>query len=139
MSRRRPKPQKPSKGKRIAAPRVDAEKPPQQQTPIFCLHYLCGQYCLTKCDKDHQSAFARWQHTLSQLTWQQIEIQRRHGQGYERLPREILKASIPSHVTEDVNLIAFRYLGKNPVVGYRDGRTFHVLFLDRDFSLYDHG
>jgi hypothetical protein len=42
-------------------------------------------------------------------------------------------------VTEEVNLIAFRFDGKKPMVGYRDGVTFYVLFLDRSFTLYDHG
>ncbi len=46
---------------------------------------------------------------------------------------------MPSVVTEEVNLIAFRFCGKAPVVGFRARRIFHVLWLDRAFKLYDHG
>jgi hypothetical protein len=45
-----------------------------------------------------------------------------------------------SHLTEDVQrLIAFRFAGNRPMVGYRVQAIFYLLWLDRDFTLYDHG
>lgn len=58
--------------------------------------------------------------------------------GFEKIEPSQVRQSLPSSVTEDVNLIAFRFSGKAPMVGYRDGQVFHVLWLDHDFSLYDH-
>ena len=44
------------------------------------------------------------------------------------------------HLTEDVQrLIAFRFAGNAPMVGYRVQAIFYILWLDRDFTLYDHG
>jgi hypothetical protein len=46
---------------------------------------------------------------------------------------------IPAHVTEDVTLLSFRFHGKAPMVGYRVGRIFHIVWLDHDFAVYSHG
>jgi len=73
------------------------------------------------------------------LTWAEIARSPRHGLGYEIIPQEKIKTSLPAHITKDMNIIAFRYHAMSPMLGYRLDRTFHVLFLDRDFTLYDHG
>jgi hypothetical protein len=49
-----------------------------------------------------------------------------------------IKATIPSHLQSDINLLAFRFCAKAPMVGYREGNVFHVVWLDRAFTLYDH-
>jgi len=76
---------------------------------------------------------------LSQLTWSQIQSSPRHGLGYEKIPRAAIKAPVPSLITEDTNFIAFRFSGKKAMVGYRDRAVFYVVWLDRNFTLYDHG
>ena len=43
---------------------------------------------------------------------------------------------IPSVITPDVKILAFRFCA---MVGFRDGVIFHVVWLDRGFTLYDHG
>ncbi len=62
----------------------------------------------------------------------------RHGLGYERIEKNAIKCGIPSVVPDDTDLIAFRFAGNAPMVGYRKERTFFILWLDRDFTLYDH-
>ena len=63
----------------------------------------------------------------------------RHGQGWEIIRRESIKGDSVPDISEDAHLIAFRCMGKAPVVGYRsaDG-VFNILWIDRDFDLYDH-
>ncbi len=75
---------------------------------------------------------------LSQLTWSQIKASPRHGLGYEKIDRNAIKSSIPIHIKDDVNFIAFRFCGMAPMVGYRDGAVFYIIWLDRDFTLYPH-
>ncbi len=129
---------KKEKGKKIATPSQTRDIPPEQQKPIFSLHYLRKDYCLSVCTKDEKAAFADTLHKLSQITWNQISSSSRHGLGYERIRRDAIRSSIPSHLKEDVNFIAFRFCGKAPMVGYRDENIFHVIWIDRVFSLYDH-
>ncbi|BAZ81969.1 hypothetical protein PN497_16920 [Sphaerospermopsis kisseleviana CS-549] len=78
-------------------------------------------------------------HRLSKLTWSQIHSQGRHQLGYEKISRDAIKAPIPKFITEDVNFIAFRFSGIKAMVGYRDGAIFYVIWLDRNFTLYNHG
>jgi hypothetical protein len=126
-------------GKKFS-PSAETQKPsPEQQKPIFSLHYLQKSHCLSDCDKDEKSAFADTLHKLSQLTWNQIISSSRHGAGCERIPQNAIKATIPPHLQSDINLLAFRFCAKAPMVGYREGNIFHVVWLDRAFTLYDHG
>lgn len=111
----------------------------QQNPPNFSLRYLRKDYCISKCQQEEKAAFADTLHKLSQMTWQQIFQAGKHGMGFEKIARDGIKPGIPPHIGEDVNLIAFRFYGKAPMVGYRDRATFYVLWLDRDFTLYDHG
>jgi len=130
-------PQK-EKGNKLLTPDDTREIPPEQQPPIFSLRYLKGEYCITKCEEDDQAAFSLKLYRLSKLTWSQIQSQDRHKLGYEKISRDAIKAPIPNFITEDVNFIAFRFSGMKPMVGYRDGTIFYVIWLDRNFTLYDH-
>lgn len=125
------------RGKNIAPP-VTTEASPEQQPPLFSLRYMSKEFSLADCTKDEKAAFADTLYKLSQLTWSQINSSARHGSGYERIARSAIKAAIPQHITEDVNLIAFRFYAKAPMVGYRDRATFYVIWLDRAFTLYKH-
>ncbi|MEN8215514.1 MAG: hypothetical protein ABFS56_03910 [Pseudomonadota bacterium] len=112
----------------------------QQEHPIFCLKYLDKEnYSLSACTKEQKAAFAETLFRLSQLTWTTITNSPRHGLGYEKIARTSIRAPIPVHLTDDVTFIAFRFYGKAPMVGYRDGSIFHILWIDRDFTLYSHG
>lgn len=145
MDRRRGKPgreriakPKVRQGRRIKSP-VTADAPDGQFPPIFSLQYMhTGKYGLNKCTREEKAEFADALYRLSQLTWNAIQCAPRQGMGFEKLPQNIIRANIPKHVTQDVTLLAFRFSGKR-MVGYRQRRTFYVLWIDRDFSLYDHG
>ncbi len=90
------------------------------------------------CQPDDRAQLAAKLFQLSQASWMQIRQAPRHGMGSEKITRGQIKAPFPNAVTEDVTLLAFRYAGMKPMVGYKDGRTFHVLWLDWNFTLYDH-
>jgi len=72
------------------------------------------------------------------MSWAQINQAPRHGLGYEKISHTSIKAAIPPHITEDVNFLAFRFSGKAPMVGYRKQEVFYIVWLDRNFTLYDH-
>jgi hypothetical protein len=125
------------KGQRLSVPET-IDVPPEEQPPLFSLRYVNKDYSISKCTKDEKAAFADTLYQLSQLRWSQIKASSRHGLGYEKIDRNVIKSSIPSHIKDDVNLIAFRFCGLAPMVGYRDGAVFYIIWLDRDFTLYPH-
>ena len=119
---------------------TSTDKPPGQLPPVFSLEYLdSDKYSLDKCDQRERADFAIALYRRSRLTWNQIQCAHKHGLGSEPLPHSAIKAAIPEHVTPEVTLLAFRFSDKKPMVGYRRGRIFYVLWLDRKFALYDHG
>ncbi len=123
------------KGERLSAQEI-TDIPPDQQPPLFSLRYMSKDYSISQCTKDEKAALVDTFYQLSQLTWSQIKASPRHGLGYEKIDRKSIKSSIPVHIKDDVNLIAFRFCGMAPMVGYRDGSVFYIIWLDRDFTLY---
>ena len=110
-----------------------------QDKPLFGLAYLDSTYSLKACTQPEKAAFGDTLAKLGQLTWQEIMNAHRHGVGCEIIPQEQIHGSIPRHVTPEVRMLAFRFCGKAPMVGYREDRVFYVIWLDRNFTLYNHG
>jgi hypothetical protein len=109
------------------------------QKPVFDLSQLRGEYCITRCTLEEKAAFVDRLHRLSQMTWAEIQIAPRHGLGTEIISRDSLgDRTNPTEMTEDVPLLAFRFMGLAPFIGYRTDRIFTVLIVDPRFTAYPH-
>ncbi len=73
------------------------------------------------------------------MTWNEIICAQRHGMGFETISRDEIRRPMPAHITDDTTIIAFRFSGMKPMVGYRSQSMFHIVWFDRAFTLYDHG
>jgi len=128
------------KGKRIAPPPpLPSTRNYDLEPPIFCFRYLDKTHGLDSCDKDEKAAVVSTLYKLSQLSWRELRLAPRHGVGYEIINRNSFRVPIPNYITPDVDLIAFRFSGLKPMVGYRDEAIFRIVWLDRSFEVYDHG
>ena len=107
--------------------------------PVFCLHYLDRDYGLSQCERVLKVSLIDKLYELSQLTWNQIINTHRHGLGLEKIPYGQIKGRMPTHITNDQDFIAIRFHQLKPVVGYRMERIFHIVWLDYNMTLYDHG
>lgn len=96
-------------------------------------------YSINCCSADESAQLIGKLYTIGKMTWGEINQSGRHGLGTEIIGQGKINAPIPAAVTDDVQLLAFRYNGKKPMVGYREDRVFHVLYVDHNFTLYDHG
>lgn len=130
-------PHRSNRGERIRA-RESTTGSTDGLTPIFCLRYLQDPFCVVSCEQQEQAALAVTLRRLSFMTWAQIRNAPRHGLGTEKIARESLRAPVPEGITEDVVFLAIRFHGKAPMVGYRSGQVFHIVWLDRAFTLYPH-
>lgn len=118
----------------------ESSVPPEAAFPSFSLRYVRKGYCVSDCQKDDKAAFADAVRKITQCSWQELYSKDRHALGFEKISRDSIKGdSIPNVITPDVQLLAFRFSGKKPMVGFR-GRdnVFYVLWLDRAFRLYKH-
>ncbi len=106
--------------------------------PVFCLKHLHKDYHIDKCTAEEKIRLLERLHKLSNMTWQNIQLAPKHGLGSEKIARTSIKAAIPGHITPEVNFLALRFDGMKPLVGYRSGFILHIIYLDRDFTLYDH-
>ncbi len=108
--------------------------------PLFSFKHLQDVSLKSCTDSKFLLDFVFRLKKLSELGWQQIATSHRHGFGMEKIDRESIKPSIPTVVTPEVPLFAFRSAGNNlPFVGYRDDKIFHILFIETSFGdIYDH-
>jgi len=133
------KPKQADKSERLGTPKPVSDS--DSLPPKFCLRGMRRGFSLEDCEKDEKAAFASRLYELSRNNWSALCQMPRHGQGYEKIDRMAIKGdNVPDEITAEVDLIAFRFHGKAPMVGYRskDG-VFNIIWLDRAFTLYDHG
>jgi hypothetical protein len=111
-----------------------------QMKPLFSFQYLDAAYCVKKCEKNDKVALAEKIQIIGNKTWQELQQAPRKGLGFEKINRNAIKASLPKHLEKDeaINFIAFRFSGNKPMVGYREHEVYHVVWLDRDFTVYNH-
>lgn len=109
------------------------------QTPVFCFEYMVDGFCVRSCQTQEKAQFAESLHRRGKMTWHQLRVSPRHGLGFEIIDRKSIKVGLPRVVTDDVNIIAFRCIGLRPMIGYRHGRIFHILWVDPKGRVYDHG
>ena len=108
--------------------------------PVFCFKYLDRDYGLGKCTEDEKAALIDTISKISSMTWKQMRQTQRHGiGGGEKIPKKQIKRPLPSFITPDVDfLLAYRFSGNKPFLGHQHQFVLHVIFIDRDFTLYDH-
>lgn len=112
---------------------------PDFDYPIFCFKHLHKNHDLDKCDDPEKKSLMEKVVKLSQLSWQDIQNAPRHGLGTEKIAISSIKPKCPPFITEDVSfLLALRFDGKKPILGHRNRFVFHVIFIDRDFTVYNH-
>lgn len=132
---RRKYPEKPSR----ISDHASADGGTNSEPPVFSLCHVDRDYCLSRCSRDEKVGFADSILRLSRLTWLQIMSAGRHQLGSEKIERKAIRVCMPAHLTDDVQLLALRFHELKPMVGYRSGAVFHILWFDRDMNLYDHG
>jgi hypothetical protein len=107
--------------------------------PVFCFKHLHKDYHLNKCDDSEKKCLIDQLILLSSYTWNKLQLSPRHGIGSEKIQINSIRPELPLSFTEDVkNLLAFRFDGKKAFVGFRNGFLFHIFYIDRNFTLYDH-
>lgn len=108
--------------------------------PVFCFKHIHPSYSIDKCSEKDKAALLEALYKRSQFRWVDLQLQGRHKLGSEKIPVSSIRAKLPTSITEEItHLLAFRYYDMKPFVGYQYKFIFHVLYIDRDRDLYDHG
>ncbi|MCK5595562.1 hypothetical protein KAI19_05235 [bacterium] len=138
MTKRKLRSPKSIQGKTIKTPLAVSLENPDLQPPIFSFEHMVDGYCVKSCEQEDRAAFASSLHKRGKLSWRDLRHSGRHQLGSEKIERSSLKISLPPKITPDIDIIAFRFHGKKSMLGYKDGRIFHILLLDPKLKAYNH-
>jgi len=114
---------------------------PDSMPPKFSFQFLVKHtnFGYESLEKVHKIALSNTLYKLSQSRWSEINQAHRHGQGYEKVMRSNIRFKLPDIITKDCEIIAFRFSGKAPMLGYRGaGDTFFIIAFDTKFKAYSH-
>lgn len=78
---------------------------------------------------------------LCSLTWKTVAAPQRHSFGFEKIETKRLSTAARNHIPQGMDsLLVFRATGDNHVfLGYRDGNTFQIVFIEYNFGdVYAH-
>jgi hypothetical protein len=110
-----------------------------EQTPKFCLHYLRGGFDVHALETQQQVAFAKTLQRLCRLTWRQIKLADKHGNGSELIDARSFKAPVPLTFQDAPKFLVLRYAGMLPMAGVRVDDVYHILWIEPEFNkLYNH-
>lgn len=108
--------------------------------PIFSFQHMKygKQHCLSICQKSDRAAVAARLVRISQKTWKELKSEPKEGIGFEEISRNSLNqgVAIPSPVTPETLITAFRFSESGRMVGFRQGKVFHVVAVGA--NLYSH-
>ena len=136
---------------RLRAPRpakkgkIKSEVPPPRsdlaETSVFSFKHLKSDWCITLCDPAQLRAFATFLRNYGKRTWGEIRQSRRESGGFEPIsPDQFSGGPIPTPFTEESHAVVFRFHGDQcRVVGFLERAVFHIVWVDTNLSLYDHG
>ena len=119
----------------VEPPRVDYNS----HKPFFSFQHMQygSRHCLSQCCRDDKSCIVDTLLHLSQFTWSQIISMPRQKLGFEQIPRNQFKASLPSVVTPEVEkLMVFHYSKAGRIAGMRIKDVYHILIVGAD--IYPH-
>lgn len=99
-----------------------------------------SDYDIEHLNNMHLVALVKKLKILCVLTWGDLKRSGRHALGHEIIDRNSFKkVTVPNDISDDVKFLAFRYNGKNSFIGYRRGKIFHIMYIDHNFTVYNHG
>jgi len=114
---------------------------PDDFPPRFSLRFLVKHpdFGFESLSNQGKIALANTIYKLSDNSWKNLRLASRHGLGYEKIERTDLKFTLPSSIPIDRPIIAFRFCGKAPMLGYRSAYgTFYIIAFDSKFIAYKH-
>jgi hypothetical protein len=120
--------------------KVEEPKDYNNKPILFSLEkVVSGEYCFSSLKDIDKKQFAESIFKRRNMTWNDANSAGKHALGFEMIPRNAIKVSIPKFITEDQKkFIVFRFNGKKPMIGYRKKNIFYVLWFDNDYSAYKH-
>jgi hypothetical protein len=114
---------------------------PEDNPPRFSFRYIVNdsKFSYDSLEREDKVNLINTLNVLGRLTWRQIHRQPRDKSGCEIINRKSLKLALPANVPEESNILAFRFSGMAPMLGYKSAfGTFYIIAFDTKFKAYKH-
>jgi len=115
---------------------------PENNPPRFSFKYVVNnrKFDYNSLSQDDKVNLLNTLNTIGRPTWAQLRTQNRHKSGYEIIDKKALKFNLPDGVPAECDILAFRFSGIAPMLGYRSAfGTFYIIAFDPKFEAYGHG
>lgn len=119
---------------RVTAPAHTTGSTQHERVLISFAHFNCN--CVDACKVEQLKGWLGKLCRLSSMTWSQVTVAGRHAMGSEIIQRDQLKIPLPTTITEDVTLLAFRAAGMMPMIAFRAGAVLNVVWFDHNHTAY---
>lgn len=125
-------------GENLKAPSMFKDGDTNDRHPAFCFRQTQYGFRWSDCDDQDRNGFCGRIETLSQMNWQTMYNTVKNT-AIEKIPQEAFLKQLPPKTPGDRVFYSARGNGKARIIGYREGKVFHVVWLDRKGEMYDHG
>jgi len=117
-------------------PRTENPKSSYDEPPAFSFKYIRKSHCLDCCTLEEKKDLAEALHKRKDTSWNDLLFAPKNGLGYEKINGG-WKVSLPEEHKEK-QMLAFRFSGNKPIVGFKEREIFYILWIDRAFNVYKH-
>lgn len=126
------------KSGRLAAPRTDSIDP-NTRLVVFGFQHVIADFDLSGAQVADAARFIAGLKKRCSISWAEIRRSPRQGLGCEKIS-QALKVPVPDqlgHKADD--MLCFRFGGDmQRFIGFQDGATFEVVWIDHSGQAYDH-
>ncbi len=109
--------------------------------PIFSFKHIVGGYGVDCCNKQEKCDLLGKLNVMSQKTWGELmRGSHESGAGFEKIPKNQIKSSLPGLITEDVSeLYSIRFNSlSSRLIGHKSDHIFHITHIDVKLKAYEH-
>lgn len=111
---------------------------------VFCFKHTDNAYDVDKLcsssNKKFAKGFLKKIQGISKISIADVHSSDKYTWGFELLKKELLKKSLPGSITKDIQQVhVFRFADNGRIVGFYSSNIFHVIFIDVELCLWDHG
>jgi hypothetical protein len=130
--------------KASGGPRINAPEVPQVNSddlpPVFGMDQMRSPYTVKECHaagKSKELLEALWRRSKS--SWRELTFGDHTKTGFEPIFQSEVPGSRVVGMTPDQKLLVLRFAGGAcRIVGYRQERIYHIVWVDTKLDLYDH-
>lgn len=120
--------------RRIGDPGAAVPVGSDQQHPNFSFRHVdTNNYLLQDWEKDEIKQLVKRLILLEQLTWHGVKTH--GGLRWKTLDTSSLRCAIPANIPEEQTIAEFRVSQRMRVMGYRQDRTFYLVWFDRNHEV----